>query len=228
MKQILAEYGILLSEVDDWFLRCVASVGTRIRCSEGCSECCRGLFDITLLDAAYLKQGFDRLDERTKGLVHGRCRSRLDGLRQLWPEFALPYILNYRPEEDWELLMPDDDETPCPLLGEDGACLVYPHRPMTCRLHGIPLIDLSGEVLHNEWCTHNFTGENPLGDSRLQGGHSELFSREVQLLRRFSDELLGRTFLELDIFIPTALLLDFERIDWRYFAAWLDRHLPEG
>lgn len=219
MNEILNEYQGLLAEVDQWFQRCLARSGDRIHCAAGCSGCCRGLFDITLLDAALLKEGFDRLEGRTRELVLDRCRERLAGMQRLWPDFAHPFILNYRPEEKWELLMPDDDETPCPLLEADGRCLVYGYRPMTCRLHGLPLVDLSGEVHHDEWCTLNYLGGDPLADAGIRGDFPRILREEVRLFRDFTRQLLGREFQELDTVIPTALLMDFTRFDWRRFAA---------
>ena len=218
MNDILDEYGRLLEKVDRWFGRSMAHAGERIRCAAGCAECCRSLFDITLIDAAFLKRGFDQLDEQTKRQVLTRCRTRLTTLKQAWPEFDVPYLLNYRPEDDWELLMPDEDETPCPLVGADGRCLVYAHRPMTCRLHGLPLIDRSGEVLHDEWCTLNFINADPLADEGLREDFTGIFREEVRLFRHFVEKLFGRVFLELDTFIPTALLIDFTRFDWQTFA----------
>ena len=219
MEGILREYSELLAAVDHWFGRCVAHVGSRIHCSAGCSACCRGLFDITLLDAALLKQGFNRLAEGPRHQVLARCRERLAELQRLWPGFDAPYLLNDRPEADWEALMPDEDETPCPLLGDDGKCLVYDYRPMTCRLHGLPLIDLSGEVMHDEWCSLNYPDEDPLSDTRLTGDFEHFFRQEAQLIRCYAIQILGREFRELDTLIPTALLIDFDRFDWRAFAA---------
>ncbi len=221
MDGILKEYRNLLSDVDKWFANCIAQSGDHIRCAAGCSECCRGLFDITLLDAALLKNGFDQLDGDIRGEVLARCRSRLRVLQGLWPELDSPYILNYRPEEEWDMLMPDDDETPCPLLGQDGRCLVYEYRPMTCRLHGLPLVDLTGEVLHDEWCTLNYVGNDPLANTALRGKFTDIFREEVRLFHRLSAHLLGREFTELDTFIPTALLIDFQHFDWPGYGAAL-------
>ena len=69
MENILQQYGQLLASVDAWFNRSVFLATAEIACKEGCSGCCRGLFDITLLDACYLKQGFDRLDKVVQGRV---------------------------------------------------------------------------------------------------------------------------------------------------------------
>ena len=213
MDILLSDYGKLLSSIDTWFGRCLTAA-PRIACRTGCSGCCRGLFDITLLDACHLKRGFDRLPAVTRAEVLQKVHARLAALRLQWPEWGPPYLLNIRPDADWEALMPDADETPCPLLAADGSCLVYDWRPMTCRLHGIPLIDLSGEVMHDEWCTENFSGCDPLALPELRWEFIRLFREEVHLGRLFTKGVLGEVVAELDTFIPTALLLDFEGFDW--------------
>jgi Fe-S-cluster containining protein len=215
MHDILGCYGTLLQEVDEWFLKASASSGANVSCRTGCSACCRGLFDITLLDACFLKSGFDKLERETQEMVLAGTRERLLSLQALWPDFAEPYILNYRPEEEWEQLMPEEDETPCVLLGDDGKCLVYNYRPMTCRLNGLPLVDISGEVFFDEWCTLNFIGKDPLHQESLRWDFRRHFRTELELFHLFSKQLIGRSINELDTFIPTALFIDFERYDWR-------------
>lgn len=214
MDLILQKYGALLGKVDTWFAGCARKHPSAISCLTGCSDCCRGLFDITLLDALYLKMGFDRLDEGTRDHVTDKAKSRLLSLQALWPDFEVPYILNYRPEEEWEILMPEDDETPCPLLGKGGTCMVYDFRPMTCRLHGLPLIDVSGEVLHDEWCTLNFYGGNPLEMDDLRWEFNALFMEELLIFNEVTMEMFKQSINELDTFIATALLIDFERFPW--------------
>jgi Fe-S-cluster containining protein len=217
LEKLLHSYGILLSSVDDWFARCRASSGKDIACAQGCSACCRGLFDITLLDAFYLKQGFDLLPAGVKRPALLQAEKRLKELRSIWKDYAPPYILNYRPEEEWDALMPDDDRTPCPLLGNNGVCLVYENRPMTCRLHGIPLVDVSGEIFHDEWCTLNFPVEDPLVKKDLRWGFKECFQDELTIFQVFTEILLDRKIRELDTFIATALLVDYRSFDWK---AW--------
>ena len=217
MKSILQNYGNLLISVDRWFARCVAGAGAEIACAQGCSGCCRGLFDITLLDACYLKSGFDQLDESTRRLVLDKADKRLGIIREVWPEFDAPYLLNVRPEQDWQMLMPENDETACPLLSDSGECLVYDYRPMTCRLHGLPNVDFSGEVFSEGWCTLNFSGENPLDRKELQWGFADCFQIEITLFQQFTFALFKQCINELDTFIPMALLIDFEGFDWK---AW--------
>lgn len=212
---MLVRYGLLLKEVDEWFARASELAGSSVSCRKGCSECCRGLFDITLLDAWYLKSGFDRLTADFRDRVQAKALQQFEWLRTLWPEFAPPYILNYRPEDDWDELMPEEDETPCPLVGHDGKCLVYEYRPMTCRLNGLPLVDISGEVFYDEWCSHNFVGKDPLAMEELRGEFRRIFAGELLLFQQFTTSLFNQQLNELDTFIPTALLVDFAAFDWQ-------------
>ncbi|MBU5613675.1 YkgJ family cysteine cluster protein [Geomonas azotofigens] len=218
MEEILKRNRELLGQVDDWFARCMAAYPEHIACQGGCSGCCRSTFDITLLDAFYLKLGFDALPQDAKERVLAKCRERLALMREHWPEFDHPFVLNYRDEADWELLMPDEDETPCVLLGDDGRCLVYDYRPMTCRLHGIPMVDTEGEVMHDEWCTMNFTDVDPLQLPALTAPFDAILRAEVALFRDFTERFLGRRMSELDTLIPTALLIDFDGFDWKCWA----------
>lgn len=208
MNDLLQRYARLLEEIDSWFSGCLAARPDDVRCHLGCSGCCRGLFDITLLDALLLQQGVALLNENFQHQLRSRAHERLLELRRSWPEFDQPFLLNYRPEEDWEALMPDDDETPCLLLDSRGRCRVYDHRPMTCRLHGLPLVDVSGEVMHNEWCSENFTALDPLRLPELRGEFDRFIREEVRLGRELSQRLFGRIHYELDTLIPTALLLE--------------------
>jgi len=219
MQDILNRYGSLLAEVDAWFSRCSELYPDRIACAKGCSECCRSLFDITILDAATLKNGYEKLPEEVRNSVRSRAEERLELIRSIWPEFAHPYVLNYRPESDWQELMRDDDETPCLLLDDSGECLLYDFRPMTCRLHGLPLIDLSGEVMHDEWCSNNFPGSDPLRLEGLREDFDRILREEVALDRLFTKKLLGKVIYECDTLIPAAVLMDFNGFNWQKWLA---------
>jgi len=215
METLLVAYRDLLASVDAWFDRCAASAGAEdIRCRRGCSGCCRGLFDITLLDARLLQRGFLRLPEAVRQAVLERARPRLAELHRRWPGFSAPYLLNAMPDEEWTE-MPEDDETPCPLLDGNGLCLVYDYRPMTCRLHGLPNIDRSGESFSDEYCTLNFPDTDPLKMPSLRWDFRRTFEAELRLFREFSTRLLGFPVNELDTFIPTALFIDFEATRWQ-------------
>jgi Fe-S-cluster containining protein len=208
MQKILTRYQNLLEKVDKWFNRCIALADDQISCHLGCSGCCRGLFEISLLDACLLQKGFARLDPATREEVLAKARHRVADLQALWPDFVHPYILNRLPHHDWEE-MPEEDPTPCPLLDAKGRCLVYAQRPLTCRLHGLPNIDLSGEIFSEDYCTLNFTATDPLRMPELRAPFRTLFSQEFGLLGDCAERVFGRRQLDVDTFIPSALLIDF-------------------
>lgn len=212
MQDIFDRYGSLLREVDSWFNSCLQAHSASIACHRGCFACCRGLFDITLLDALYLRHGFDRLAEPVQRDVRIKAGARLDQITARWPLFTTPWLLNPIPEAEWDGIMPDDDETPCVLLSDAGTCLVYDYRPMTCRLNGIPLIDTSGEELFDEWCTLNFSDCDPVLLKDLRHPFNDLFAQELLLFRELTRRLLGEPVSELDTLIPAAVCFDSELI----------------
>lgn len=212
MNALLDRYGLLLGEVDAWFKYCLEQHPDLIACRNGCSECCRGLFDITLLDAVYLRRGFDTLPERQRAQIVQAASRRLELLSLVNPAFAEPWLLNGILEADWDALMPEDDEAPCLLLSETGGCLAYEHRPMTCRLNGIPLIDDSGEELFDEWCTLNFTEEDPRRLATIRFGFTRLFTQELRLFQELIRYLTSSVRNEVDLFIPAALVMDRNKI----------------
>ena len=213
MTSVLDSCRRLYGEVDNWFAACLQAGGTTLACRGGCSSCCRGLFDITLLDAWLLKEAFAALPEATRNQVLARCRSRLVELQKQWPEITNPYLLNALPESEWQE-MPEEDLTPCPLLDENGYCLVYDARPLTCRLHGLPNIDVSGEDFDGTLCTLHPGDPGSLPDEILHWRFRAVFVQEVELFNRFVRVLTGRSIPELDTFIPLALLADYDKVDW--------------
>jgi Fe-S-cluster containining protein len=225
---LLQDYALLLKSVDRWFSESAAAAGDAVQCGTGCSSCCRGLFDITLLDAYFLRQGFDRLAHTIQNTVRSRVATQMESLRSAWPDMSPPYIINFLPEGDWDLLMPEEDSTPCPLLGEDGLCLVYEYRPMTCRLHGIPLIDISGEFFHDEWCSCNFKNEDPLSREEIRWEFRKCFQEELSIFREFTNILLNQRINELDTLLPLAVLIDFHGFDWEGWWGKCSENLKNG
>ncbi|ORJ62940.1 YkgJ family cysteine cluster protein [Geothermobacter hydrogeniphilus] len=211
MRSLLDEFQVLLTEVDDWFVRSVRSVGAAsVACRAGCDACCRGLFDISLIEALLLRRAWEGLPKDLRDQVRRKAELRLVELKQRWPNWKTPWLLNGLPDDEWTE-MPEDDLTPCPLLGDDGCCLVYAARPMTCRLHGLPAIDFDGTDFTSAVCSRNRIAPE---DSRLRYPFRDLFRREIELFRRFALQLTGRPYSELDTFIPTAILINFDAVDW--------------
>jgi Fe-S-cluster containining protein len=209
LQALLDAYHALLGEIDGWFDACLQAAPPGVlACRKGCSACCRGLFDITLLDACLLRAGCAQLPEAIREQVLERCRPRLAELQRRWPQLSDPYLLNTLPDDGWTE-MAEDDATPCPLLGADQLCLIYAFRPMTCRLHGLPNLDRSGEDFSTDLCTLHPGDPHSLPASTLHWRFRDTFEREIALLRAFTLQLTGEPTSEADTFIPLALLADY-------------------
>ena len=50
-----------------------------------------------------------------------------------------------------------DEDAPCPLIHE-GACRLYPARPIICRTHGLPILRRGGAEPVLDCCPLNFKG----------------------------------------------------------------------
>jgi len=78
----------------------------------------------------------------------------------------------------------------CPLL-HDGLCLIYGHRPLICRSHGVPVayVDYERQCIEVSACPLNFPADFSLQEEQL------LFMDELnQRLRQLNDALgLGET-----------------------------------
>ncbi len=214
LSEILNCYGQLFEKVDEWFTGCQICYAADIQCRSGCNGCCRGLFDITLLDACYLQYGFSKLPLSIRKGVLSKAELILFKLNTSRLRLAPPFFINNYCEDILHELMPDNDMTPCLLLDPSGQCLLYDYRPMTCRLHGIPLIDISGETFHDSVCTMNFINSNQQYPNGIYWDFRQLFTDEKLLFHQLTTKLIGKKYDELDTLIPLALLIDYISYDW--------------
>ena len=101
----------LLGDMDRAYAAAAAGYGFQCR---GCEDnCCRSLFyHHTALEYGYLAEGFAELPQPVRTAIRQRAATAS-------AETAGP------------------DRPMCP-LNIDQRCSLYPHRPMICRLHGIP------------------------------------------------------------------------------------------
>lgn len=142
----LEDYRALLARVDDWYRGVKAAHPVKVPCSRGCRECCLGLFDITLADRDLLREGMASLDAGTRRDIERRAREILARLPELGETL-----------DGWSSRRIDDlcdtlGDVECPVLGREGECRLYSHRPMTCRMSGVPVVDVSGETIYAEGC----------------------------------------------------------------------------
>lgn len=98
--------------VDAAMADAVVKGGAWVVCRPGCTSCCFGAFEITIEDAARLREGLSRLDRSRAAQILDRAAKYGDGSGQ-------------------------GDDDPCPVLNPaTGLCELYEHRPLLCRTFG--------------------------------------------------------------------------------------------
>lgn len=96
--------------LDEGVAPVVERYDAHIRCAPGCDDCCHQTFRVSPLEGELLREGLAEASEAVRDDIVERAQE-------------------YRP----------DRRDRCPVLGDDGRCRLYDHRPRICRKYGIPL-----------------------------------------------------------------------------------------
>jgi len=143
-------YKELLAKVDAWYRSVQESHPAEVPCTKGCRDCCIGLFDVSLADRDLLREGLAAADPAVRKDIEARAAALLSRLREITPELG-DTLDGWSPDEIDDLCDAAGD-VECPVLGREGECRLYAHRPLTCRMSGVPVVNLAGEPVFPEGC----------------------------------------------------------------------------
>jgi Fe-S-cluster containining protein len=144
------DYKELLSKVDAWYRSVKAAHPDQVPCAKGCRDCCIGLFDVSLADRDLLREGMAAADPAVRRDIEARAAALLARLREIAPD--LGDTLDGWSSDDIDDLCDAVGDVECPVLGREGECRLYAHRPLTCRMSGVPVVNLKGEPVFPEGC----------------------------------------------------------------------------
>jgi Fe-S-cluster containining protein len=145
--------------IDEWFKHIREKYADQMQCGKGCTACCYGLFDISLKDAAGVARGFRELPPDVQERVLSKATDIHREVVAPMADAAVPTLFG---ENDPRIdqIVEAANSPACPFLGDAGECLVYEHRPLSCRLEGVPMVDVR-DGLFGDWCELNFTAGIP-------------------------------------------------------------------
>jgi Fe-S-cluster containining protein len=133
LSQLFRSYELLVDKAEAAFQRAGREHGACIMCERHCAGCCYAVFGLFLIEAVYLKESFDRLDANAAHDILLRCNDMDRALKRL--EIRLQ-----KSEDDPQMqaYVLARERIRCPLLDQNLDCILYPYRPITCRVYGIP------------------------------------------------------------------------------------------
>lgn len=138
VEKYFKKYESLVKLVDEAFEKVRSQHGDCVKCTSGCSDCCFAIFDLTFIEALYINHHFNKkyiggtqrheMFERAN-----RADRKLYKLKKKAHEQSAEGIDEITIIGDMSL-----ERVRCPLLNLDDKCDLYDHRPIACRVYGIP------------------------------------------------------------------------------------------
>jgi Fe-S-cluster containining protein len=131
---LFEEYKMLVRKADNVFKKMREDYGGLIPCRMHCYDCCYAIFGLFLIEAIYLNYHFNSLKRKEKRGALLRAEKADTKLLQIKDKISL-----FDDDEEMKVYGLGRQRLRCPLLSDQKECILYEHRPITCRLYGIPV-----------------------------------------------------------------------------------------
>jgi Fe-S-cluster containining protein len=204
LEPYFQKYEALSQAADEVFTRVQAAHSDCVKCREECADCCHALFDLTLIEALYLnakfRARFQGAEQEALLEKANRADRRIHKLKR-----EAYRKLEAGQSEDEILMALGTERVACPLLNDKDLCELYDHRPITCRLYGIPT-SIGGK---GRTCSlSGFEPGRPYPTVEIDKIHTRLQEISAELLR----DIQSRNIKLADLLmpLPMALLTDFD------------------
>lgn len=133
----IKKYEDFVEQIEAVCLKVKNDHSDKIACRQGCSDCCHALFDLTLIEALSIKR---RFDERFSGKIRHdilTCADETD--RKIFKIKKQATEAEKLGSDGGKIIERiSQEKIACPLLDEQHHCMMYDHRPIACRVYGIP------------------------------------------------------------------------------------------
>ena len=137
LEPYFEKYEALVKQVGAVFEKVQQEHADCVKCRVGCDDCCHALFDLTLIEALYIKKKFDVIFKDTaKQALIEKANAADRKVHQLKRKSHKAHLDGKSEDEILEEMA--TQRIRCPLLNDDSKCDLYESRPITCRLYGIP------------------------------------------------------------------------------------------
>lgn len=137
LEKYITKYEDLVVQIEKVVDTVKKDHGDKVLCKEGCSDCCHALFDLTLIEALSIKS---RFDENFSGKLRHDILIRAEQADKKIHVIKKQATEAEKRGSDGAKIIEriSQEKIACPLLDETNRCRMYAHRPIACRVYGIP------------------------------------------------------------------------------------------
>jgi Fe-S-cluster containining protein len=203
-EPLFQKYEALLAVADDLFERVKKDHPDGVKCKIRCADCCHALFDLSLIEAAYINHHFNKIFQGEAREALLEKTNKID--RKIYKIKQNAYKAFTAGKTEDEILEEMAlQRVRCPLLNDQEKCDLYEYRPITCRFYGLPTsiggvghtCGLSGFVKGKEYPT-----------VKLDVIQKKLFELSQELVK----EINSKHFKMADMLVPVsmAILTDYD------------------
>lgn len=194
LSELLKSYELLADRADTAFADMAKANAEAIQCRRHCSDCCHAVFGLFLVEAAYVHEHFSRLSPDVQKAALLRCSEMERGLKRLEKKAQI-----HEDDPQMQHYILARERIRCPLLDDNQECVLYLHRPITCRVYGIPTrVQGKARVCGKS----GFKSGEAYEAFDLDGVYSSLYALSVQLLQMNGKE---------DDLEPASLLISMSK-----------------
>ena len=133
IDSLFRAYEQLTARADAAFEQVARDCPDAVRCRRHCDDCCHAVFGLFLVEAAYLQTFFGGLPSDVKSETILRCGLADQELARLQQSMEAQGQTGGGVGDPLA-----SARVRCPLLSADKDCVLYPQRPVTCRIYGVP------------------------------------------------------------------------------------------
>ena len=133
LTQLFRSYELLADKAETAFQRVGEEYGAYIKCERHCADCCHAVFGLFLIEAAYIREHFEQIDEEQKRRTLIRADEADQELERIQKRLKA-----FEDDPQMQIYTLARERIRCPLLDDRDECILYQRRPITCRVYGIP------------------------------------------------------------------------------------------
>jgi Fe-S-cluster containining protein len=190
-NDLFQSYELVVDKAEAAFQEMQKEHGSCIKCEPHCSDCCHAVFGLFLIEAGYLKEQFDKLTDEEKRTALSRCEQAEKSLERLQN-----MLRAHEGDPQMQAYIMSRERIPCPLLNEHQECILYLHRPITCRVYGIPT-KIRGKARVCWKAEFKKDERYPVFD--LDGVYRELYFLSTELLKGVGEDNPGKASLLISV-----------------------------